>query len=83
VRGDTLYFYSGPNLVEVDIDVSGATPAVSTERAIIDMTTRFRDQLFAPAPDGERFLVAEFASDDGTQRAIHAIFNWDFLRHWE
>lgn len=67
----------------VDLLGEGGMGAVSTERTIIDVTTRFRDQLFPPAPDGERFLVAEFARDDAARRTIHAIFNWDFLRHWE
>jgi Tol biopolymer transport system component len=80
VTGGKLYFYDGPELVEVDIDVSGATPVVSTERTLVDMRGRFRNQLFAPAPDGERFLVAEFAAD--ADRSIRAIFNWDLLREW-
>ena len=69
----------------VDIDVSGATPDVSPERLLVSIRGgRFKSQLYAPWPDGERFLVATHPESEerAEEETIRAIFNWPLLNDW-
>jgi len=79
-QGGELYFMWLDELYVVDIDVSGATPAVSPERVLVSMrSSRFKGDLYAPWPDGKRFLVATHSQAEEA-RTLRAIFNWDLMR---
>jgi len=80
--GGQLFFARGADIYVVDIDITGATPIVSPERVLVEWPSGLRPNLWAPAPDGKRFLVAQFKDSEGDQRSIRAIFNWDLLREW-
>ena len=76
-----VFFLRGQSLYVVDIDLSGATPIVSPERLLVELPARLNRNLYAPAPSGDRFLVAQQSSaDEGGTSSVRAIFNWSFLR---
>ena len=76
--GRELFFQKRRTLQVVDVDLGQAPPRVSAERELVTIPLSARVNLWSPAPDGERFLVA--ISGDPTARArLHAIFNWGFL----
>jgi hypothetical protein len=79
-RGDELYFLRNAEIYVVDVDVTGATPAVSPERMLVSMQgTRFKADLYAPWPGSDKFLVASHESGTEVARTVRAIFNWSVL----
>jgi dipeptidyl aminopeptidase/acylaminoacyl peptidase len=79
-QGGELYFMWEGQIYVVDIDVSGATPEVSPERLLVSLrSSRFKGDLYAPWPDGERFLVATHPQGEEA-RTLQAIFNWELMR---
>jgi Tol biopolymer transport system component len=80
--GGQLFFQHDGDLYVADIDLSGATPIVSPERPLIEWAPGLRANLWAPAPDGERFLVAQARQAGADVRSLRAILNWSPLREW-
>jgi len=81
--GGQIFFARGRDIHVADIDISGATPIVSPERLLVEWPAALRPNLWAPAPDGERFLVAQFENADSDTRSVRAIFNWSLLQEWQ
>ena len=79
--GGQLFFLQGQALYVVDIDLRGATPIASAERLLVELPPRINSNLYAPAPTGDRFLVAQQnAVGDVGASSLRAIFDWSFLR---
>jgi Tol biopolymer transport system component len=79
-RGNRLYFTEGTTLMEVSVE-SGPEPRLGKPIAMFDLTDnpQFDPRGFTVSPDGDRFIIAEPAEDEGDEGArsgIKVVQNW-------